>query len=121
MRVARQGLQSIITHLFGFQVFSATRSAPSICLHLKQQIDGFQEVVDSCYFHSIKGIFCCAVQPLFLLRAKQAEPSEGKNAAVASLSCPVCTSFPLDFKYDSIRSVLSALLKCKGLFNIKNC
>lgn len=82
MRVVRQGLQSLITYLFVFQVFSASRSVPSICLHLRQQIDGFQEVVCSCYFHSIKDIFCFAVQPLFLLRAEQAEPSKGKNGTV---------------------------------------
>lgn len=40
---------------------------------------------------------------------------------VASLSCPACTSLPLDFKHNSIKSVLFALLECKGLFNIKSC
>lgn len=41
MAVIRQGLQSFITYLFVFQVFSASRSVPSICLHLRRQIDGF--------------------------------------------------------------------------------
>lgn len=41
MRVIGQGLQSIITYLFVFQVFSATRSVPSISLHLRQQMGWF--------------------------------------------------------------------------------